>query len=364
MMSLQGKHLGIERMCELAQVSRAGYYRYLKERAPKEEETEVRAQIQEIVLAHRRRYGCRRVAQELRNLGLVVNRKRVARIMKDDSLLALRYRKFVPTTDSSHSHQVHLNLAKRMELTGIDQLWVADITYIRLRDEFVFLAVILDAYSRRVIGWALERTIQTRLTMAALHQAIASRRPPAGLVHHSDRGAQYAGGEYIEELLRNGIVPSMSRPGCPYDNAACESFMKTLKQEEIYANTYRDLEHLRANLEAFLDVYYNRKRIHSALGYRSPEAFEAAVASFQGKESRAAKIEFLKASEIYQSDVAVQLAGQERNQPAPLLAHRLDESPTDYSLASCSPAELASASSAGTHCATVTPFAKRNLSER
>ena len=173
-MSLQGKHLGVDRMCELAQVSRAGYYRYLQERAPKEEETEVQAQIQEIVLAHGRRYGCRRVAKELRNRGLVVNRKRVARIMKDDNLLALRYRKFVPTTDSSHGHQVHFNLAKRMELTGIDQLWVADITYIRLRDEFVFLAVILDAYSRRVIGWALERTIQTRLTMAALHKAIAS----------------------------------------------------------------------------------------------------------------------------------------------------------------------------------------------
>jgi transposase InsO family protein len=293
-------------MCELAQVSRAGYYRYLQGSAPKEEETELRAQIQEIVLTHRRRYGCRRVSQELRNRGLVVNRKRVARVMREDNLLAIRHRKFVPTTDSAHPYRVYLNLAKRMELSGINQLWVADITYIRLREEFVYLAVILDAYSRRVIGWALERSVQTRLALAALQMAIADRRPPPGVVHHSDRGAQYACPEYMQMLLEHEMEPSMSRPGCPYDNAACESFMKTLKQEEVYAHQYRDLGDLRAHLEEFLETYYNRQRLHSALSYQSPVSFEAGLPVSQ-KHSRAARMEFSKASEIYRSDVRAEL---------------------------------------------------------
>lgn len=302
-MPLQGS-LPIERMCQLAQVSRAGFYRYLQMRAPLEEEMAVRARVQEIVLVHQRRYGCRRVTLELREQGMVVNHKRVERILREDNLLALRYRKFVPTTDSRHTHQVYLNLAKRMELTGVNQLWVADITYIRLQQEFVYLAVVLDAFSRRVLGWALERSLQTRLPLAALQRALADRQPPPGLVHHSDRGAQYACPEYVETLLAHGIVPSMSRAGCPYDNAACESFMKTLKQEEIYANQYRDLGHLQAHLEEFLDRYYNVRRLHSALGYRSPEAFEAAQAPGLGNESRAAKVEFSKAWEIYRSDVS------------------------------------------------------------
>jgi putative transposase len=306
-MSLQG-NLGVQRICQLAQVSRAGYYRYLQGSAPKEEETEVRAQIQEIVLAHRRRYGCRRVTQELRSGGLLVNRKRVARIMREDNLLAIRHRKFVPTTDSTHRYPVYFNLAQRMELTGINQLWVADITYIRLREEFVYLAVILDAYSRRVIGWALERSVQTRLTLTALRQAIRDRQPPAGVVHHSDRGAQYACPEYVEVLREHDLVPSMSRPGCPYDNAACESFMKTLKQEEIYANEYRDLEHLRIHLAVFLENYYNRLRLHSALSYRSPASFETGL-SAAGSDSRAAKIEFSKASEIF-GDLSIRYALQ------------------------------------------------------
>jgi putative transposase len=302
-MPLQGS-LPIERMCQLAQVSRAGFYRHLQVRAPQEEEMAVRAQVQEIVLAHRRRYGCRRVTVELRQQGMVVNHKRVERIMREDNLLALRYRKFVPTTDSRHTHQIYLNLAKRMELTGVNQLWVADITYIRLQQEFVYLAVMLDGFSRRVVGWALERSLQTRLPLAALQRAIADRQPPPGVVHHSDRGAQYACPEYVSTLLAHGMVPSMSRAGCPYDNAACESFMKTLKQEEIYANDYRDLEHLQAHLEEFLDGYYNVRRLHSALNYRSPEAFEAAQTAGL-KESRAAKIEFSKAWEIYRSDVSL-----------------------------------------------------------
>jgi transposase InsO family protein len=214
--------------------------------------------------------------------------------MREDNLLAVRYRKFVTTTESEHGHRVYLNLAGRMEVTGINQLWVADITYIRLREEFVYLAVILDAYSRRVIGWALERSIQARLTVTALLQAIQERKPPPGLVHHSDRGAQYACAEYVAELSRHQILPSMSRPGCPYDNAACESFIKTLKQEEIYANQYRDLEHLRENLQDFLDHYYNRVRLHSALNYQSPALFEAALPA-PPMQSRAAAFEFSKA---------------------------------------------------------------------
>jgi transposase InsO family protein len=273
MMPVQGA-LSIERMCELARVSRASFYRSLKEQRPAEEEMEVRSAIQQIALEHRRHYGYRRICAELRRRGMQVNHKRVLRMMRRDNLLALRRRRFVVTTDSNHKFEVYLNLARRMKLTGIDQLWVADITYIRLKAEFVYLAVILDAFSRKVVGWALDRTLGNRLTISALEHAIAQRRPRPGLVHHSDRGLQYARGEYVAVLEKFGIVPSMSRPANPYDNASCESFIKTLKREEIYANKYDNLEHLRANIEEFIEEYYNRQRLHSALGYRSPEEFE------------------------------------------------------------------------------------------
>src|SRR5258708_19235039 len=223
---------------------------------------------------HRRRYGYRRVAEELRRRGMLANHKRVARIMREDNLLGVQPRQFVVTTDSDHELEVYLNLARRMKLTGIDQLWVADITYIRLRAEFVYLAVILDGFSRKVVGWALERTLASRLTIAALEQAIAKRQPEAGLVHHSDRGLQYACAEYVAILEKRRMIPSMSRPANPYDNASCESFMKTLKREEIYANRYDNLEHLRTNVEEFIEQYYNQQRLHSALGYRSPEEFD------------------------------------------------------------------------------------------
>jgi len=286
--------LSVERMCQLAQVSRAGFYRSLREQAPQQEETELRGRIQEIVVENRRRYGIRRVAAQLRAEGRVVNRKRVARIMREDNLLAVRQRRFVVTTDSEHEHTVYFNLAGRMQLTGINQLWVADITYIRLQGEFVYVAVILDAYSRKVIGWELARSLQTRLTVAALLKAIEQRDPPPGIVHHSDRGVQYASPDYLEVLHAHGMVPSMSRAGCPYDNAACESFMKTLKQEEIYATEYQDLEDLREHLEEFLEQYYNCHRLHSALKYQTPASFEANLAALTA-ESRAAKIEFSEA---------------------------------------------------------------------
>jgi len=300
-MSLQG-NLSVERMCQLAQVSRAGFYRSLQEREPVAEEMEVRSTIQQIALEHRRRYGYRRVTAELRRRGMFVNHKRVSRLMREDNLLAVQPRAFVVTTDSKHELEVYLNLASRMKLTGINQLWVADITYIRLQAEFVYLAVILDGFSRKVVGWALERTLATRLPKAALEHAIAQRQPPPGLVHHSDRGVQYASDEYVRVLRQHQMIPSMSRPANPYDNASCESFMKTLKREEIYANHYRDLDHLRANIEAFIDHYYNRCRLHSALGYKSPEEFEQKLDSTTA--STGATMSFFRHGEDYRPDDA------------------------------------------------------------
>jgi putative transposase len=272
-MLLQGS-LGIETMCRLAMVSRAGFYRSLAAVAPQEEEMQVRAAIHEIVVSHRRRYGYRRVTAELRARGLMVNHKRVARLMRKDNLLAIRGRKFVATTDSDHELEVYVNLAARMQTTAPNQLWVADITYIRLQHEFVYLAVVIDGFSRRVVGWCADRTLHSRLAIVPLEQAIGRRRPQPGLVHHSDRGVQYASGAYVKVLRAHGLVPSMSRPGNPYDNAMCESFMKTLKQEEIYCTEYETLEQLQANVGDFIENYYNRSRLHSALGYKSPEAFE------------------------------------------------------------------------------------------
>jgi putative transposase len=261
-------------MCFLAGVSRAGYYRGWAEKAPDEAELELRAVIQEIALAHRRRYGIVRVTRTLHRRGRIVNHKRVERIMREDNLLAIRYRKYILTTDSRHECQVYVNLAARMTLSGINQLWVADITYIRLRTEFVFLAVVIDRFSRKVIGWSLDRTLAARIAVAALEQALAQRQPPPGVVIHSDQGVQYACQEYNQVVAAHQMVPSMSRPANPYDNAACESFMKTLKQEEIYCQQYQDFEELSTHLEEFLENYYNRLRLHSALGYRTPEEFE------------------------------------------------------------------------------------------
>ncbi|MDP9170008.1 MAG: IS3 family transposase [Acidobacteriota bacterium] len=332
-------------MCQLGQVSRAGFYRSFKEKAPVEEDMEVRSAIQRIALEHRRRYGSRRISQTLRRQGMVVNRKRVSRMMREDHLLAVQPQAFVVTTDSDHELEVYLNLASRMKLTGINQLWVADITYIRLKTEFVYLSVILDGYSRKVVGWALEQTLATRLPLAALERAVAERQPPPGMVHHSDRGVQYASGDYVRTLRRHQLIPSMSRPANPYDNASCESFMKTLKREEIYANEYRDLDHLRANIAEFIDGYYNRCRLHSALGYRPPEEFEQVSPS--EAISPAATMSFFRHREIYRSDGKVRKNGKPAEADFP--AHRLDESPAGYSSAGCSPAAPASASPASDH---------------
>jgi len=340
-MSMQGS-LSVERMCYLAQVSRAGFYRSLQEQLPVEEEMEVRSAIHRIVVEHRRRYGYRRITAELRRQGMVVNRKRVARIMREDNLLAVQPRAFVVTTNSDHQLEVYLNLARRMKLTGVNQLWVADITYIRLQREFVYLAVILDAFSRKAVGWALDRTLAARLPIAALEKAIAERKPPPGLVHHSDRGVQYACGIYVSLLRQHQMLPSMSRPANPYDNASCESFMKTLKREEIYANHYRDLDHLRANIEVFIEQYYNRQRLHSALGYLPPEEFEQVANT--STTSDGATMSFFRHREIYRSDGGFPFDGKPTGAGSP--HHRLDESPAGYSLAGWSPPEPVSASPA------------------
>jgi len=310
-MPVQGS-LSIERMCLLAGVSRAGFYRSLQEQMPVEEDMEVRSAIQQIAVEHRRRYGYRRIAAELRRRGMLVNHKRVARIMGADNLLGVQPRAFVVTTDSDHALEVYLNLASCMKLTGINQLWVADITYIRLHREFVYLAVILDARSRRVVGWELGRTLAARLPIAALEKAISERQPPPGLVHHSDRGVQYASGEHVKILQQHQMIPSMSRPANPYDNASCESFLKTLKREEIYTNEYRDLEHLRANIQEFIEQYYNRCRLHSALGYRPPVEFEQ-VAELEAT-SAGATMSFFRHEEIYRSDGQFLIS---RPKPAP-----------------------------------------------
>jgi putative transposase len=266
-------------MCWLARVSRAGYYRSWSEAEPDTEELDLRDQMQRIALEHRH-YGYRRVAAELRRQGRPVNHKRVARMLRLDNLLALRKAGFrPPTTQSKHGLRVYLNLAARLELTGPNQLWIADLTYIQLRTEFVYLAVVLDRWSRKAIGWQLSRSLQSAVAVQALQQALESRQPPAGLVHHSDRGIQYASEDYTRILGEHGILPSMSRAGNPWDNAACESFMKTLKAEQIDGTRYLTLEDLQRDIGAFLEGYYNTRRLHSSLGYRPPDEFEQQHAS-------------------------------------------------------------------------------------
>ena len=277
--------LTIGRMAELGRISRSGFYRFDGDGPPKPDlDMELRDGIQQIALEWPS-YGRPRITAELRRRGWVVNPKRVYRMMREDNLLCVRKRKFLVTTDSEHRRKIYPNLAPSMVLSGMDQLWVADITYIRLQVEFVYLAVVLDAYSRRVLGWALERTLEDHLTLAALAMALSRRVARPGLVHHSDRGVQYASGDYTALLQAHGIAISMSRKGNPWDNAACESFLKTLKYEEVYRSEYRDLPEARASIERFLEKVYNEKRLHSALGYRPPVEFEQALRASSGREA-------------------------------------------------------------------------------
>jgi putative transposase len=268
----------VKRMCELGPVSRSGFYRWRREKPSADRDLELRDAIQRVALEFPS-YGWPRMTRELGRRGWPVNHKRVYRRMREDNLLCLRRRKFVRTTDSAHPFPVYPNLAREMDVMGLDQLWVADITYIRLRVEFVYLAVILDACSRRVVGWALGRGLDDELTLEALRHALEQRQPAPGLVHHSDRGVQYASHDYTALLQAHGITISMSRKANPYDNAIAESFMKTLKYEQVYREDYEDLREARTSIQRFLEQVYNEKRLHSALGYRPPAEFERALAA-------------------------------------------------------------------------------------
>jgi transposase InsO family protein len=273
-MQMQGGGLTIRQMCESARVSRASYYRSWRKQEPKQEEVALRDAIQRLALRDRH-CGYRRIGEWLRREGWVVNHKRVLRLMREDNLLSIRRRRFVVTTDSAHRWRVYPNLARRMVLSAINQLWVSDITYVRLQREFVYLAVILDVYSRRVVGWCISRQLDSRVAQQALEAALQDRQPEPGLIHHSDRGVQYACGDYVKRLEAAGITISMSRPGNPWDNAWAESFMKTLKTEEVDGRHYRNFDDAASKIGSFIDELYNEQRLHSALDYRSPMEFEA-----------------------------------------------------------------------------------------
>jgi putative transposase len=265
----------VAHLCAIAGLSRASFYRSRQPKQTKRDDAELCDLIQRLALK-RRSEGYRRITRRLRDdEGLIVNAKRVLRLMRADNLLSLRRRPFVPpTTDSRHKFAVAPNLAARIEPTGPDQLWVADITYVRLAEGFVYLAVVIDAFSRKAVGFALDNHLEARLALAALDMAVRERKPRPGLIHHSDRGVQYACADYGARLEALGFQRSMSRPGNPFDNAKAESFMKTLKSEEADLRDYVDLEDARARIGAFIAEVYNADRLHSALEYKSPIAFE------------------------------------------------------------------------------------------
>ena len=275
---IKAQQADVARLCNTAEVSRSGYYRYLHKKPKTDPDIEIRDRIQRICLESSS-YGYRYVTKALHRQGYPVNHKRVLRLMREDNLLCVRKKRFIATTDSNHGHPTYPNLAGQMDLWGINQLWVSDITYIRLAHRFIYLAVILDAYSRRVIGWQLGKHLDTSLTIGALKKALHKRTLTPGLVHHSDRGVQYAAGAYTDLLKQHRIQISMSRKGNPYDNAKCERFMRTLKYEEVLIKEYDHLDDARANIKTFIEQVYNTKRLHSALGYSPPAEFEELLPS-------------------------------------------------------------------------------------
>jgi len=262
-------------MCQRLGISRSWLYEKPVALEATEQDTSLRDAIEKLCLAFPG-YGYRRVTAQLHRDGWTVNHKRVLTVMQTESLLCRLHRAFRPPSAGS-TKTAYPNLTQHLVVTKLDQVWVVDMTYIRLPQGFVYLACVLDGFSRRVIGWHLSRDIDTRLTLAALDKAIAARRPRTGLIHHSDRGVQYASTEYVARLSEIGAVPSMSKAGCPYDNAKAESFFKTLKKEEVYLSQYHNFEEARTNLRAFLDDVYNVKRLHSSLGYLPPTEFESAL---------------------------------------------------------------------------------------
>lgn len=275
-LALAQTDLPLSRVSQVLAVGRTTLYRHRQPQPVRETEMALRDRIQRLAL-EMPTYGYRRITAALRRDGQPVNHKRVLRLMRADNLLCLRRRPFVRTTHSDHSLPVYPNLIPLLAVTGLNQLWVADITYVRLRWEFIYLAVILDAFSRRCIGWQVGRHLDAQLALDALRMTLAARPVAPGLVHHSDRGVQYAARTYTDLLSTHGIQISMSRRGNPYDNARAESFMKTLKYEEVHVNEYETLAEARASIGHFLEEVYNRKRLHSALGYRPPAEYEAMI---------------------------------------------------------------------------------------
>ncbi len=264
----------IERLCELMGVSRSWYYGRSSEAKKTKKDVELRDAIERIVLEFPG-YGYRRVTATLGREGWSVNHKRVLRVMREESLLCQIKRRFKVTTNSAHAFARYPNLLKDTEIDGLDQVWLSDITYVRLPTSFCYLAAILDAYSRRCVGWRLSRQIDTNLTLSALEMALAARRPAVGLIHHSDQGVQYASSEYVLRLEEAGALISMAATGNPYENAKAESFFRTLKMEEVYLKDYRDFEEAQQNIGWFIEEVYNQKRLHSSLGYLPPVEFEA-----------------------------------------------------------------------------------------
>ncbi len=264
--------LPIQDRCRLAGVPRSSYYRLHQHKQKPADPV-----VQEVrqLCAEYPRYGYRRVSKQLQRQGLQVNHKRVLALMHKENLLCRKKRRFVSTTDSRHGLPIYPNLARTVQLKGPNELWVADMTYVRLARGFAYLAVILDAFSRRALGWAISMHIDTKLSLAALTMALQTRSIVPGLVHHSDRGVQYASSDYVALLKSKNITISMSRTGNPYDNAKAESFMKTLKAEEISLNVYETFRDAKQNIDCFIDLVYNNKRLHSALGYQPPVEFEA-----------------------------------------------------------------------------------------
>ena len=265
--------VSVRRLCELHSVSRSWYVHQLGREAV-DQDQQLAEDIEAVVLKWMG-YGYRRVTHELARRGRPANHKRVLRVMRERRLLCRTRRRFQRTTDSTHNQARFANLLPQLILTRPDQVWQADLTYIRVKHGFVYLACVLDSFTREVVGWSLSRFMDAALPLAALNNALAARCPAAGLVHHSDQGVQYASRAYVDRLRSMGMTPSMSRKGNPYDNARMESFYKTLKTEEVNLQDYLDLDDARQHLDRFIGELYNRERLHSSLGYVPPTEFAA-----------------------------------------------------------------------------------------